>query len=53
MENNFFMFLIIFYIYLNASQYDALYSFAAHVHVSNSALFLHSTLVLTFYIDVI
>ena len=42
-----------FYIYLNASQYDNIYFRSPCFYVSNSALFLHSTLVLSFYIDVV
>ena len=51
-RTTFSLFLITFYIHLNASRYDnTLVSFTLF-HFSNSVLFLYSTLILTFYIAV-
>ena len=44
---------IMFYICLNAAHHDHIFFRLTYFHVSNSALFLHSTLVLSFYIDVV
>ena len=52
MENNFFIVFIVS-IYLNASHYDILNFRLLYFHVLNTTLFLHSTLVLLFYIYVI
>ena len=41
MENNFFIVLLCFYIYLNALQYDNTLFSVALLYVSNSALFLY------------
>ena len=52
-RTTFSLFSIMFYMYLNATQYDNTLSSNILFHVSNSAYILQSTLLFSFYIDVV
>ena len=55
MENKFFIVFIIFYIYLNAAQYEIIFYFSLYAIFKSQIVlyFLHSILILSFYINIV